>query len=136
VSEVANASLSLNKGGGLINDEPLPKEVHTLMAKFYHNGTYRNPAVSFTSQFVSYIQNGLTELDDCLLKYNSPVYKTCPLKRRSYKNGRTEVVENKKHPAFEKMGLVDQSNPFQSGLCKYQNRLPLERSLPSRRKNL
>jgi hypothetical protein len=53
-------------------------------------------------QFVSYLQNGLTNLDAVLLKYLSPVYKACPLKIRSYKNGRKEVVKNTHHPVHKK----------------------------------
>jgi hypothetical protein len=48
------------------------------------------------------MQNGLTELDACLLKYQSPVYEECPLKLLSYKNGKREIVKNKAHPVFEK----------------------------------
>jgi hypothetical protein len=51
---------------------------------------------------VSYIQNALTDLDAILLRYSSPVYNSCPLKLREYKNGRKEIVKNTKHPAFKK----------------------------------
>lgn len=55
---------------------------------------------------MSYIQNELTDLDEVLLKYSSPVYKACPLKLRQYKNGRKEVVKNKDHLVYEKWELL------------------------------
>jgi hypothetical protein len=102
VTEVVNASLSLQPGGGLSEDEPLPSELHVILARFCHGPAYKNPSVPLSSQFVSFLQNGLTELDACLLRYISPIYKQCPLKVRSYKNGRQEVVKNTSHPAYEK----------------------------------
>jgi hypothetical protein len=102
VSEVANTSLSLQKGGGLTNNEPLPSEVHTLLATFCHGEFFKNPSVPLVPQFISYIQNELSELDEVLLKYLSPVYKACPLKLREYKNGRKEIIKNKDHPVYEK----------------------------------
>jgi hypothetical protein len=51
---------------------------------------------------MSYIQNGLTELDLVLLNYKSPVYNACPLKLRTFKNGRKEVIKNTSHPVHEK----------------------------------
>jgi hypothetical protein len=101
-------SLKLKKGGGLSDNEPLPAEVHNLLATFCQGEFFKNPSVPFTPQFVSYIQNKLelTVLDEILLKYFSrdfsPVYKACPLKLRQYKNGRKEVVKNKDHPVYEK----------------------------------
>lgn len=102
VTNVSNASLSLKQGGGLTQDEPLPREIHTLLAEFVHKDLHKNPAVPLVSQFISYIQNGLVPLDQALLQYISPVYKTCPFKLREYKNGRKEVIKNKSHPLFEK----------------------------------
>jgi hypothetical protein len=99
--DIANGALNLQRGGGLA-DEPLPEEIHRILARLCHNSAYKNPSVPLSSQFISYLQNGLTELDACLVKYQSPVYKQCPLKIRSYKNGRTEIIKNTAHPAYEK----------------------------------
>lgn len=102
VTNVSNSSLSLKQGGGLSESEPLPKEIHAIIADFTYNDYHKNPAVPLVSQFVSFLQNGLISLDQILLKYKSPVYNTCPLKARDYKNGRRDVVKNKEHPAYEK----------------------------------
>jgi hypothetical protein len=112
VSKVGNASHNLQQGGGLTEHEPLPSEVHSLLATFCASNLYKNPIVPLSTQFVSYIQNGLTSLDAALLKYQSPVYKLCPLKRQSYKNGRTEVVKDKAHPAFDKWDSLIIRNHF------------------------
>jgi hypothetical protein len=74
--------------------------------------------VPLSTQLVSYVQNGLTSLDAALLKYQSPVYKLCPLKLRSYKNGRTEVVKNKAHPAFEKWDSLISRTHFDKGYTR------------------
>lgn len=102
VSNVPNSSLSLKQGGGLSENKPLPREVHALVAAFAYNEFHKNPTVPLISQIVSYFQNGLTDLDKALLRYQSPVYNTCPLKLKVYKNGRQDVTKNKNHPAFEK----------------------------------
>jgi hypothetical protein len=102
VTNVSNASLNLKQGGGLSQNEPLPREIHTLLAEFIYKDLHKNATVPLVSQFISYIQNGLTSLDQALLNYLSPIYKACPLKVREYKNGRKEVIKNKEHPLFEK----------------------------------
>jgi hypothetical protein len=57
---VQNSSLNLNEGGGLDTSENLPSEVHALMAKICSNEMCKNPSVSLLSQFIQYLQNGLT----------------------------------------------------------------------------
>lgn len=76
--------------------------MHNLLCKVANGKAYKNPTVPLVSQFLVYLQNGLTTLDDVLLKYSSPVYNACPLKVRSYQNGRKEVLKNTTHPAYEK----------------------------------
>jgi hypothetical protein len=67
------------------------------------NGTsYSNPAVPMSSQFLVYLQNGLLSLDEVLLQYKSPVYNACPLRVRSYHNGKKEVLKNTAHPVYDK----------------------------------
>jgi hypothetical protein len=92
----------LINGGGLDTSEDLPSEVHALMAKFTSNDMYKNPYVLLLSQFIQYAQNGLTELDEALLTYISPVYKSCPFKVLSYFNGKRLVVKNMEHPLYDK----------------------------------
>jgi hypothetical protein len=101
-NNVQNSSLNLRNGGGLDTSENLPSEVHALMAKFTSNDMYKNPSVPLLSQFIQYVQNGLTELDEALLTYASPVYKSCPFKVRSYLNGKKLVVKNTEHPLHDK----------------------------------
>jgi hypothetical protein len=101
-TNVPNATLSQKQGGGLNRTESLPSEVHALLADFCRKEIYKNPAVPLISQFLTYVQNGLEDLDKMLLKYTSPVYKTCPLKLKSYKNGKHRVMKNKDHPTYEK----------------------------------
>jgi hypothetical protein len=57
VTDIANASLSLKKGGGLSVNEPLPSEVHNMLGNFCHGEFFKNPSVPFAPQIVSYIQN-------------------------------------------------------------------------------
>jgi hypothetical protein len=45
-----------------------------MLTFFFNKELYKNPGVPLTSQFVSYIQNGLSSLDEILLRYQSPVY--------------------------------------------------------------
>jgi hypothetical protein len=72
------------------------------MKKFTSNDMYKNPSVPLLSQFIQYIQNGLTKLDEALLTYTSSVYKSCPFKVRSYLNGKKLVVKNTEHPLYDK----------------------------------
>jgi hypothetical protein len=102
VSLVENKHLSLSEGGGLISDNTLPKEVYLLLAKFLHSTAYKTPAVPLISQFLTFMQQGLSSLDEVLLKYNSPVYNCCPLRVRDYKNGKREVLKNTSHPVYDK----------------------------------
>jgi hypothetical protein len=101
-SRISNSSLTLQPGGGLESSQRLPKEVHALMVRFMHGNFYKNTNVALISLFLVHIQNGLTELDEVLLKYTSPVYKACPFKLKVYKNEKKEVKKNKDHPAYEK----------------------------------
>jgi hypothetical protein len=123
VSKIANASLNLNSGGGLTENEPLPSEVHSLLAAFCANDLHKNPTVPLVTQCVSYIQNGLTTLDAVLLKYQSPVYKACPLKIRSYKNGRKEVIKKQGTSSLRKVGFFDKPNPLRQGICHHADHL-------------
>lgn len=101
-STVQNSSLCLGSDGGLDTSEELPTEVHLLMSIFAQGDLYKNPLVSLLSQFVQYMQNGLTDLDDRLLQYSSLVYNICPLRVRSFLNGKRLVIKNTNHPAYEK----------------------------------
>lgn len=102
VSDVSNSRLSLESNGGLYIQDPLPEEVHHLFFRFLNTDLYKNPTVPLFSQFLTYIQNGLSKLDEVLLKYKSPVYKQCPLIQRSYKNGRADIIKNTDHPVYDK----------------------------------
>jgi hypothetical protein len=63
ISEVSNTSLNLSQGGGLSDTNKLPIELHQLLARFCHGKLFKNPNVPLATHFVSYIQNGLTDLD-------------------------------------------------------------------------
>lgn len=102
VTTVPNSDLNLSQTGGLSQRETLPPQIHHLITRFSYQETYKNPNVPLISQFVMFKQNELHQLDSCLLKYQSPVYKSYPLKLREYKNGRSEVVKNTDHPAYDK----------------------------------
>jgi hypothetical protein len=102
VSLVENRHLNLLEGGGLVSNDTLPKEVHLLMANFLSGTAYKIPAVPLISQFVTFVQQGLSSLDEVLLKYISPVYNCCPLRVREYKNGKREVLKNTSHPVYDK----------------------------------
>jgi hypothetical protein len=115
---VSNSSLNLEEGGGLSVNEPLPQEIHTILAGFIYNELHKNPIVPLISQFVSFLQNGHKTLDQALLCYRSPVYQICPLKARDYKNGRRDVIKNKDHPAFEKWDAL--VSRFQRSLQHYE----------------
>lgn len=101
-TSVTNSSLSQKQGGGLDTTVNLPAEVHALLTEFCTKEIYKNPAVPLISQLLTHVQNGLEDLDSKLLGYSSPVYKMCPLKVKSYKNGKRRVMKNKEHPAYEK----------------------------------
>jgi hypothetical protein len=101
-TNVQNSSLRLEQGGGLDTPDQLPTEVHLLVSIFAQSNLYKNPSVPLLSQFVQYMQNGLTDLDKKLLQYSSPVYNACPFKVRSFLNGKRLVVKNTEHPAYEK----------------------------------
>lgn len=102
VTSVPNPDLNLSLTGGLSQRETLPSELHHLITRFSYQGFYKNPAVPLISQFTMFLQNDLSSLDTCLLKYKSPVYQLCPLKLKEYKNGRSEVIKNTEHPAYDK----------------------------------
>lgn len=102
VSLNENKQLNLKDGGGLVQEDALPKEVHILLANFMNSTIYKNPAVPLISQFLTYLQQGLSSLDEVLLKYLSPIYNCCPLRVREYKNGKREVLKNTNHPAYDK----------------------------------
>lgn len=72
-SKVSDGNLNLQPGGGLESHERLPKEIHALMLRFMQGNFYKNSSVALISQFLVYIQNGLTDLDEKLLRYISPV---------------------------------------------------------------
>jgi hypothetical protein len=93
VSANINKNLSLKPGGGLLLDDHLPSVIHTLLCRFASSNCYKNPAVPMSSQFLMYIQNGLSSLDKALLKYESPVYKACPFKLRTYQNGNVKFLK-------------------------------------------
>jgi hypothetical protein len=84
----------------------LQKNFHPKCTPLWQNSSpttcTRTPSVSLLPQFIQYIQNGLTELDEALLTYISPVYKSCPFKVRSYLNGKRLVVKNTEHPLYDK----------------------------------
>jgi hypothetical protein len=92
----------LKPGGGLLPDDSVPSAVHILLRQFAKSNCYKNPTVPLSSQFLTYLQNGLSSLGEVLLKYISPVYNACPFKVRTYLNGKREVLKNTSHPAYEK----------------------------------
>jgi hypothetical protein len=102
VTSVGNKHLNLQEGGGLASNDKVPAEVHELLHRFLIEDTYKNPFVSMSSQFLTFLQHGLVSLDDILLRYKSPVYNACPLKVRTYKNGKREVLKNNDHPIYDK----------------------------------
>jgi hypothetical protein len=102
VSSIGNRNLNLKEGGGLTASDKLPTAVHTLLNRFLSGSAYKNPAVPMSSQFLTFLQHGLISLDDVLLRYESPVYKACPLRVRTYKNGKREVLKNTEHPIYDK----------------------------------
>jgi hypothetical protein len=101
-TNVPNSALKQKEGGGLHMTEPLPSEVHLMLADFCQKNVHKNPAVPLISQFLTHVQNGLDSLDTALLRYSSPVYNICPLKVKAYKNGKQKVMKNKAHPVYKK----------------------------------
>jgi hypothetical protein len=101
-TNVPNSALNQKEGGGLFRTEPLPSEVHLMLADFCQKNVHKNPAVPLISQFLTHVQNGLDSLDTALLRYSSPVYNICLLKVKAYKNGKQKVMKNKAHPVYEK----------------------------------
>jgi hypothetical protein len=112
VSSIQNSALNLNEGGGLLLSDDLPPVLHTLLCKFVHSNAFKNPAVPLVSQFLTYLQNGLTSLDEILLKYTSPVYNQCPLRVRLFKNGKKEILKNTLHPAYDKWDSLIKRTQF------------------------
>jgi hypothetical protein len=102
VSSIQNACLAFQPGGGLDLDDNLPSETHILLNAFLYSTAFKNSTTSLISQFISFVQGGLKDLDLVLLNYSSPIYNCCPLRLKSYKNGKEEVLKNKEHPLFEK----------------------------------
>jgi hypothetical protein len=102
VSSTAIPHFNLKEGGGLFSDDRLPKEVHDLLFRFTNGTIHKNPSVPLVSQFLTYLQNGLVTLDEVLLRYKSLVYNACPLKIRTYKNGKREVLKITAHPVYDK----------------------------------
>jgi hypothetical protein len=102
VSSIGNKHLNFREGGGLVANDKLPAEVHKLLSRFLNGASYTNPSVPMSSQFLTYLQNGLTHLDETLLKYKSPVYNACPLRVRNYKNGKREVLKNTDYLVYDK----------------------------------
>jgi hypothetical protein len=70
ISNIGNKHLNLKPGGGLVNDDELPKSLHLLLGRMIHSKNYKNPSVPLSSQFFVYLQNGLTNLDELLLNTN------------------------------------------------------------------
>jgi hypothetical protein len=123
VSLTENKHLNLKEGGGLLQDDPLPKEVHVLLANVLTSTAYKNPTVPLISQFLTYLQQGLVSLDDILLKYSSPVYNCCPLRVREYKRRRSTATQLQtcKHPNHGNAGRTLQGVRFAIMLwCPYK----------------
>jgi hypothetical protein len=80
VSSVQNSALAFRQNGGLDLDDFLPAEVHTLLNSFIYSSAFKNPTIPLISQFISYIQGSLLDLDFQLLEYRSPVYGKSPFK--------------------------------------------------------
>jgi hypothetical protein len=112
VSSITNKHLNLQPGGGLSTADKLPKEVHALLYKFLDSKAYKNPSLPMSSQFLTFLQNGLTDLNEILIKYKSPVYNACPLKVRTYKNGKREILKNTEHPAYDKWDFLLRRTQF------------------------
>jgi hypothetical protein len=102
VSNTSNKHLNLKTGGGLNPTDRLPESVHTLLCQMANGPQFKSPTVPLASPFLVYLQKGLISLDEVLLKYKSPVYNACPLKLRTYRNGRKDVLKNTDHHAYEK----------------------------------
>jgi hypothetical protein len=88
---------------------------------------YKNPTIPLSLQFLTYIQNGLTTLDEMLLKYKSPVYNACPLRVHTYQNGKREVLKNTAHPFYEKSwdALLNRTH-FDEAYSTTRNTFPLK----------
>jgi hypothetical protein len=102
VSSVQNSALAFRQNGGLDFDDFLPAEVHTLLNSFIYSSAFKNPTIPLISQFISYIQGSLLDLDFQLLEYRSPVYGKSPFKLQATKKGKQTVLNNTTHPLYEK----------------------------------
>jgi hypothetical protein len=102
VSSVQNSALAFRQNGGLDLDDFLPAEVHTLLNSFIYSSAFKNPTIPLISQFISYIQGSLLDLDFQLLEYRSPVYGKSPFKLQTTKKGKQTVLKNTTHPLYEK----------------------------------
>jgi hypothetical protein len=111
VSSTGNSNLNLNEGGGLLQTDRLPKEVHQLLCTFINSNMQKNPTIPLISQFLTYLQHGLMSLDEVLGKYKSPVYNASPFRKRIYKNGKREFLKNIAHPVYDKWdSLIRRTN--------------------------
>jgi hypothetical protein len=64
---------------------------------------FLSTSTNLTQQIVTYLQHELRELDECLLKYTSPIYnEPLFLKKVIKKTKFTEAIKNSKHPLFDK----------------------------------
>lgn len=102
VSSIGNKHLNLKNGGGLLTDDELPASVHVLLCKFVSGFADKNTAVSLASQFLMFLQNKSSTLDEIILKYESLVYNASPFNVRTFQNGRKNVLKNTSHLAYEK----------------------------------
>jgi hypothetical protein len=93
-------------------DDFLPADVHTLLNSFIYSSAFKNPTIPPISQFISYIQGSLLDLDFQLLEYRSPVYGKSPFKLQTTKKGKQTVLKNTTHPLYEKWDALQKRVHF------------------------
>lgn len=112
-------------------DDLLPAKVHILLNSFIYGSAFKNPTTPLISQFISYIQGSLLDLDFQLLEYRSPVYGKSPLKLQTTKKGKQTVLKNTTHPLY---GTLFKSEfTLTKSIGNNSPYIPLERILFPRR---
>jgi hypothetical protein len=83
VSEVQNRDFANNSAG--MSTPELPEVVIELIKRIDQSNVFLSSNTNLTQQFVTYFQYDLKDLDECLLKYISPIYNEPVLLKRVVK---------------------------------------------------
>lgn len=101
VSDTRNRDFATDTSG--LASFRIPEVAIKLVHQIGLSNTFLSTSTNLTQQIVIYFQHKLRDLDECLLKYISPIYNAPVfLKKTIKKTGFIEVVKNSKHPLFDK----------------------------------